>query len=768
MPGLHSPLGRYLALSTILTSVGALPPAAKAQPGQASVAVTEVTVTARRREERAQDVPLPMAVLSGASLRQRGTDQLQQLQFSMPSLNVSLPNPRQTNLAIRGIGNNPAADGLASSVGIYIDGVYLDRPGMGDFNLIDIQQIEVLRGPQGTLFGKNTTAGALNVTSTPPSSQFSGSASLDIGNYGLHTLKLSVTGPLTPAWDFRLSAYDTRHGGYLKNIQTGQNELTLNRDGVRGQLLYHPDALLTVRFIGEFGEEDDSQGAFVLYNYGPSHSAKPTFVPYLTWAANEHITPLLNRDTLTTDINSPQNVRQHQQAYSAEANYILPAGTLTSISAYRAWLFTPTNDFDWSNASAITDMGARDNEKQGSEEVRFASRTGALFDYVAGLYGFWRRESSQSFEYYGPDYSEGLGKLGNPILNNAYTQTVADPTTHSIAAFGQGTYHATSKLDFTVGLRETYETNNENIRRYPLSAPNHGVVPATLLPYAGSLSITNANYSALGSVSYKLTPAHLLYASASRGAKAGGFNSPAVPQTVTGAFLPTSALIVQPEKVSDFELGSKNSFFNNRLIVNADAFWTVVEDYQANTVLTSPTGYISAITNVGAVRTRGVEGDATLRLSQELTLTAAAGFNDARYLSFSDAPSVEGSVAPTQNLTGRPVLGASRLTYNFAANYRTMITDQVEGYATVSYGYKSGFYGNIDDSSYSWIKPSGVTDARIGTSLFDERLDISVWVKNAFNDHYFNTVSAAATGSGGYLAGIGDPRTYGFTLATEF
>jgi len=385
-----------------------------------------------------------------------------------------------------------------------------------------------------------------------------------------------------------------------------------------------------------------------------------------------------------------------------------------------------------------------------------------------GLYGFWRRLSAQSFTYYGPDYSEGLGKLGNPVLNGGYTQTVADPTTHSVAAFGQGTYHATPVLDFTVGLRETYETNNENILRYPLVHSNAGTVPATLLPYAGSLSIVNANYAALGSVSYKLTANNLLYGSASRGAKAGGFNSPAVPQTTTGAFLPASALIVQPEKVSDFEIGSKNGFFGNRLIVNGDLFWTVVENYQANTTLSTPTGFISAITNVGAVRSRGAEGDATLRITPELTVSGSAAINDARYLSFSNAPSVQGSLAATQSLSGRPVQGASRLTFNFSGTYRVPINDWAEFYATAQYGYKSGFYGYIDDSSYSWVKPVGLTDARIGTTIDQGRFDLSVWVRNAFDQRYFNLLVPAATGSGGYFAGIGDPRTFGVTLAGQF
>ena len=765
MPAPQTSLTRALLLGTLLTPILPLHQQAQAQdPGQK---LGEITVTARHRVEKLQNVPLPIAVISGAELRRRGNDQMQQLQFSVPSFNVSLPNPRQTNLAIRGIGNNPAADGLSSSVGIYVDGVYLDRPGMGDFNLIDVAQVEVLRGPQGTLFGKNTTAGALNITSLAPQTAFGGTASIDVGNYGLRTEKISLTGPINEQWAFRVSAYDTRHDGYLKNVGTGPDALSLNRDGARVQALYHPNGDLKIRLIAEYGEEKDSQGAFVLYNEGPSSSANPKFIPYAVWAAKEGITPLINRDSLTTDINSPQGMRTHQSAYSVQADWNVAGGTLTSISAYRAWLFSPTNDFDWSNAAAITDMGARDNEKQASQELRFASATGGKFDYVAGLYGFWRRESAQSFEYYGPNYGAGLSPAFN-VLDNAYTQTVADPTTHNVAAFAQGTYHATPKLDFTLGLRETYETDNESVKRYALVTPNAGTVPATLAPYTGSLSIANANYSALGSVSYKLTPDNLLYASAARGAKAGGFNAPSVPQTTTGVPLPTSALIVLPEKESDFELGSKNAFFDHRLVVNGDLFWTVVENYQANTVINSPTGFIAAVTNVGAVRSRGVEADATLHVTPRFAISGAAGFNDARYLAFANAPSVGGSVAPTQNLSGRPVTGASRLTFNVSGHYDQPLTDRLNAYTTISYGYKSGFYGYIDDSSYSWVKPVGLTDARVGLSFDQGKNDASLWVKNAFNQHYFNMLITAAAGSGGYFAGIGDPRSYGLSLSTQF
>ena len=161
-----------------------------AEPASASLAATqsavaEVLVTARKRSEHIQDVPISLSAVGGARLAREGVSQVQQLQYEVPSLNVATPNPRQTNIAIRGIGNNPAADGLAASVGLYIDGVYLDRPGMANFDLLDVDRIEVLRGPQGTLFGKNSTAGALSVTTKSPSAIPQIEAEASIGNYDL-------------------------------------------------------------------------------------------------------------------------------------------------------------------------------------------------------------------------------------------------------------------------------------------------------------------------------------------------------------------------------------------------------------------------------------------------------------------------------------------------------------------------------------------------------------------------------------------------------
>jgi iron complex outermembrane receptor protein len=183
----------------------------------------DVVVTARRREEKAQDVPIPMTVLGGEELTATDTFRIEDIAQKLPSTNVTVSNPRQSSVSVRGIGNNPANDGLQPSVGVFLDGVYLGRPGMAVFDLIDLDQLELLRGPQGTLFGKNTTAGVLNITTKKPSFTAGGSAETAFGNLGDREFKAGITGPLDDRQAVRLSVYDTARDGLLHSAVTGKD-----------------------------------------------------------------------------------------------------------------------------------------------------------------------------------------------------------------------------------------------------------------------------------------------------------------------------------------------------------------------------------------------------------------------------------------------------------------------------------------------------------------------------------------------------------------
>lgn len=229
-----------------------------------------VTVTTRRREESSQDVPTPMSVVSGQTLETQRVYRIQDLQQLVPSVNVAYMHARQSSVSIRGLGNNPASDGLEGSVGLYIDNVYLGRPGMAVFDLMDIEQLEVLRGPQGTLFGKNTTAGVINISTRAPSFTPERSIETSVGEDGYFQTKGTISGPLNDELAGRFSAYRSSSDGDIKNEYNGHELNGGSRDGFRGQLLFKPNESFNVRWIGDYNEEDSSAGTRVLYNTGPT------------------------------------------------------------------------------------------------------------------------------------------------------------------------------------------------------------------------------------------------------------------------------------------------------------------------------------------------------------------------------------------------------------------------------------------------------------------------------------------------------------------
>jgi iron complex outermembrane receptor protein len=730
--------------------------------------IGEIVVTARRRVERLQDVPVAVSAISGADLAKAGLNQVQQLQFTAPSTNISIANPRQTNFAIRGLGNNPATDGLASSVGIYIDGVYLDRPGMADFNLLDIDRVEVLRGPQGTLFGKNTTAGAISITTRAPSQTFEAEAQADFGNYNLTSFQGSVSGPINDQVSVRLSGYKTDRAGYLRDIATGGNNDSLHREGVRAQLLYRPNDAFSLRLIGEYGGEDDSGGAEVLYNKGPLSSPSPRYIPFDTWAARLGVNPVNNPRGLVDDLNEAERLKQTERAGTALADYKLGDFTLSSVTGYRAWTFTPFNDFDWGPSNAFTTNGVIDREKQYSEEIRLTSPAGHLIDYVVGLYAFHRDLDAIQKTVYGPQYSVGLGAAGNPALNGATSLTLANPSTSSYAVFGQATVHFDPKLSLTLGVRETYERSTEDIDRLALTGGT-GAPPVTVAPYSGSVAVSNTSPSGLVDLSYKITPDAMAYVSAAYGAKAGGFNSPAVPQSTTGAIQSVSTLIVKPERSADYEAGLKTAWFGRRLTVNVDVYWTTIWDYQANSLLVTPNGSnLSVITNVGSAVSRGFEAEWNWQATTGLSLNGSVGYNDAYYSSFRDAPAVQGALAGTQDLTNRPMVEAPKWTANIGGAYSRPIAPGITGYVNAQVAYHSGYYGYIDDSSYSALPGYIVGNLRVGATFQEGRYDVSLWVHNIGDARYYNSVTPAITGSGGYFASVADPRMFGATLKASF
>lgn len=728
-----------------------------------------VTVTTRRREESSQDVPTPMSVVSGQNLETQRVYRIQDLQQLVPSVNVAYMHARQSSVSIRGLGNNPASDGLEGSVGLYIDNVYLGRPGMAVFDLMDIEQLEVLRGPQGTLFGKNTTAGVINISTRAPSFTPERSIETSVGEDGYFQTKGTISGPLNDQLAGRFSAYRTRSDGDIKNEYDGHDLNGGSREGFRAQLLFKPNEDFNLRWIGDYNEEDSSAGTRVLYNTGPTINGVNLYESRASAAG----ATLVNGRHRKVNLDNDQHVTVHQGGTSVEANWTLPSDfTLTSVSSYRFWNFTPRND-DGLNVPASYNAGVSVEDKQYSQEFRLASPKGEFFDYVVGAYYFGSDLDNKSFSYYGPqaDIWNGTpaGSLANVTsVGNGHIQT------DSFALFAQGTWHLSERLDFTAGVRGTYEEKNASVSR---NAPVGGVAVAGAAANArrgragvydsGDLNQYSSSPSGLLNLSYRITDDVLGYATLSHGEKSGGVNLAVGSAPTAGA----DSLLIGTERANNAELGFKSTLWDRRLQLNANVFWTQVNAYQTNAY--DAANRVQYLTNAGSVRSRGIEFESTVVPLRGLTLNFNGSYNDVSYLSYKDAPCPpEVSQAPgapaSCDLSGHQVVGASKWIGNANGEYKWNLDNGFEPYVTGSYAFRSKAVGTVEDSDYGQIPSYAVVNLSTGLrgDFNQGQWDVSLWLKNAFDKTYYTTLWTG--GNGGYEGLLGTPRTLGVTGRYDF
>ncbi|AZV24659.1 TonB-dependent receptor [Pseudomonas syringae] len=744
-------------------------PAPAGKTATATSQLETVTVTTRRREESSQDVPTPMSVVSGQTLETQRVYRIQDLQQLVPSVNVAYMHARQSSVSIRGLGNNPASDGLEGSVGLYIDNVYLGRPGMAVFDLMDIEQLEVLRGPQGTLFGKNTTAGVINISTRAPSFTPERSIETSVGEDGYFQTKGTLSGPLNDQLAGRISAYRTRSDGDIKNEFNGHDLNGGSRDGFRAQLLFKPNENFNLRWIGDYNEEDSSAGTRVLYNTGPTINGVNL---YSARAAAAGAT-LVNGSHRKVNLDSDQHVTVHQGGTSVEANWTLPSDfTLTSVSSYRFWNFTPRND-DGLNVPATYNAGVSVEDKQYSQEFRLASPKGEFFDYVLGAYYFGSDLDNKSFAYYGPQADIWNG-TPRGALANVNSVGRGHIKTDSFALFAQGTWHLTPRLDFTAGVRGTYEEKNAWVNR---DAPVGGAAVTGAAATArrgrtgaydsGDLNQYSSSPSGLLNLSYRFTDDLLGYATLSHGEKSGGVNLVVGSAPTAGA----DSLLIGTERANNAELGFKSTLWDRRLQLNANVFWTQVNAYQTNAY--DDVNRVQYLTNAGSVRSRGVEFESTVIPLRGLTLNFNGSYNDVSYLSYKDAPCPpEVSQAPgapaSCDLSGHQVVGASKWIGNANGKYEWNLDNGLQPYVTGSYAFRSKAVGTVEDSDYGQIPSYAVVNLSTGLrgDFNQGQWDVSLWLKNAFDKTYYTTLWTG--GNGGYEGLLGTPRTLGVTGRYDF
>jgi len=833
LSGLAVAGGAYAAdpAPTEAALAGPAPAGDPAQNGGAAPSGQDVVVTVRHRAEVLLNVPESVQAISGRTLEVKNTISLSDIVAQTPGVFDQIGNPRNTSIAIRGVGvTSSAGDGLDNMVGVYFDGVYQGRPGMALQDLIDINSFEVLRGPQGTLFGRNSEVGALNITTQNPSFTPSQQFEASFGNYDFVQGKAIIGGPITDKIAFRTVVFDTYSNGWLQNgyaagfaaaagregiyapTATDEDKLnSQNRYGFRQKFLIDASDRFNVLIAGDWEEENDSALAGsteITQLYGPGGWGPNTTAAQQAKVTNallavgnirnfggvQNWTPVVNPNV---DIgNSLEALHTTNAGVSVTANYKFDWATLTSISAWRYWSFLPPQDSDGSPLDIYYNAAISKNQ-QWSEELRLTSNGEGKFDWQTGVYLYYNDlQDHYIVHQFGADVIPLYNALvhygavaGTPISTALIPQLtgsqVIENTTvqdENAAFYGQGTYHFTDQLSLTGGARFTYDHKYGgspiDLANLPTAVQGAAVTAgatSTLANYGvnGATSgyplhaeVTNNNLSGMASLSYKVTPNTLLYFTYSNGYQAAALNVNAVIK----AGIPA---VVQPSYTNNYEGGVKAALFDHRLTFSVDGFWETLDGYQTTyTQVLASGATLRYVANAGNVRSAGVEWDINAALGYGVRLTFDGAYNDAI---FTYAPSVAPPpevTTPSYNATGHAAPDAPKLTLSLTPAWDHPIGAHEDFYTYAQYSYSSSFYSATNLSAYSVVPAQYTLNLRAGVRLQDGRYDISLYANNATNQrNILSTALLAIPTTSIYYAkseSLAPPAMYGVTLRAKF
>lgn len=775
-----------------------------------------IIITARRREETAQKVPLAISVIKADSIESTGNFNVAKLPQLAPTLQVYTSNPRNTSVNIRGLGVpfGLTSDGFEQGVGIYVDDVYNSRVAAATFDFLDVAQVEVLRGPQGTLYGKNTTAGAINITTNQPTFDFEGRAELTVGNLAYRQAKAAISGPITETLAARFALASTTRRGTLYNVTSQRWINEQDNLGFRGQLLFKPNDDFSITLSGDYSQQDPEGFGTAFYRVGKTQRSESRQYDKLVEAINlanpgrNYAVPSRNIYDRLTDLDAPLQAGNKIGGASLKAKWDLGSGSLTSITGWRFWDWKPQNDRDFSGLSIVSASNNPSQQNQYSQEFRYNYESDKL-DFVVGLFGFKQRIDTQGKEQQGSDASRwsltGAQAADASILAGLTATNTQWLKSDSAALYGQASYKLTDKLTIQPGLRINYDKKEGFYQRVVTTgagatiscspAPASGSVLAAQCgvyqPQTTSPSASKWNVSYDLNVNYKIVPDVLAYATYAKSFKTLGINQNGLPLT-TANVPDISASTVKPESVNHFEVGLKTQFWDRRATFNLSAFLTEIKDFQA-TVNGGQFGTVRGyLANAEKVRSAGFEADLKIRTSERFTAYANAAYTDAKYVKFTNAPcppelsggtlqavgstpdysqpGVPGALSPRQcDISGQGLPGVSKYAFSYGAEYNLpakLLGKDGQVYLGVDGNYRSSWNSNASPSIYTQIDGYALTNFRAG--FRGDGFDLFGWVRNAFDTQYIELLQVAP-GNVGLIAGTpGDERTWGGTIKFSF
>ncbi|MEG3124218.1 TonB-dependent receptor [Sphingomonas sp. GB1N7] len=722
--------------------------AAAAQPAEEAKS-TDIIVTARRRDETLQTTPIAITAITTAQLEGKATVNLGDLQGTAPNLLITQQNSgaAAANLAIRGLTYADIEKSQEPTVGVVVDGVFIGTSTGQYLDFFDIAQIEVLRGPQGTLFGRNTIGGVINIQRSRPTGKLGVKAELSYGSFNTLSARAVVNVPLGDTLALKGFYFRTKSDGFYHDAFTGKARGGGTNQNFGASLLFTPsstfDALLTL-------EKQVQSADVVNSNIAKTGELFCSFEP-----ANE-----CNRNQTTdlyTVFTSPAASKYSAPAATLEMNATLGAVKLTSITGYRKSTEAQTQDFDGSSADLYY-VDRRQKYHQFSQELRAAGKFTDTFDYVVGGY-----------------YFESKYTLGQATRLFAFNPTIAPYTfdtnpqivtgsTKSYAVFGDFDWKFADKFRLSFGGRYTID-RKKLTNAFLTSGP------------VGNGAATFRKFTPKVGLDYRPNEDAMIYASWSRGYRSGGFSS----RAATAA---TAGTPYQPENVDSYEVGTKLTLLDRKLFLNLAGFVSKYKNLQQNTTIPGgPTGNQTITSNVGSANIKGIEADLTARPAKGLTLRASAGFLDSKFKNFVAGNTIGATILPFDYSLNSPIyspkaslsgnveyvlpIEAAKVTFNAGIRHISSYDQQISLGPLTGNLTTGPVIVNGNDPRVR-TKPQNLVDASL-TSSFDlngYKVKATVWGRNLTDDR--GTTAAFTVAGLWSFASAREPRAGGVTLGFEF
>ena len=726
-------------------------------------AIEEIVVTAQKRTESVQDVPISITALSGDDLARRGLNDLQEVaryvpNFDMPSSN----NLRNVRVRIRGIGSSGTNPGIESSVGTFLDGLYMPTGGMNFGELTDINSVEVLRGPQGTLYGRNTPIGALNVTTRKPSDEFESLIKLGYGEYDQTNVSGYVGGGLGDTTAGRLSFWYRDREGYEKNTFTGDDVNDNEEWGVRGKLLFAPTDTVEINTAIYYSEiERRCCMAEQLSPNDPNWGiATPGFLAAQTAAGY----PFTNFDDSDHRVDGDDEGDDTSESFGASVQVDWDFGDeflFTSITGYQDWENSVVISADSLRNPMLFAPQTQSNEVL-SQEFRITSPSDRAVEYIAGLY-FYKQDTQ-----FDSDLTVGAG--ANRVFpfpaalcpapctaqEGDFVTSAFDQETESVAGYGNLTWHISDVWDVTGGLR--WSRDEKDVYIAHTNSPTNSIpINVAIFPpnVVGDRDRSESKVTWSFNTRYNVSDDVMVFFTSSTGFKSGGFNSRRLPVGAQVEFEEESSLT--------YEAGIKSFFFDREVMLNLTVFHTTVEDFQESTLAPTGTGFI--VGNAGEQEVKGVEADLTWAPNDNLLVNGSFAYLDSEYTDFNNAQCAAGQ-APTNpngtcDRTGERPSFAPEYQYTIGAQWTQPFGDNLEWHARADYSWRDDqILTRVSGSDIGEQEAYGLLDLRIGLGSSNGQWEVEAFARNVTDETYY--VVMAAQPLGGLVSGGGPAGARGF------